>query len=935
MTQIFQTNFAAGEIAPSVQGREDIAKYASGARRIHNMLVDFHGGVFNRSGFGFVKQVKAAADGPSGSGARVRLIPFQFNTLQTYILEFGDRYMRVFKDGGIVLEPAIAVTGAGNGDPLLVSAAGHGYSDGDEVFVADLIGMDELNSRFFTIANVTLNSFELVGADGTLLGIYGGGGTVSRVFVMALPYRADELALLKFVQSADTMFFVHQDHPPATLTRTDHHVWQYAESRFAPSIDFPTGVTAAKALAGTDTFRYRVTAVKGETLEESLPGLEIPSTIATVTNTDPVRVTSAGPLLVREGEEVHIENVTGMTQINGRRFRAANVNVASNIFDLEGEDGTGYPAGIGGDLARSFAAEIDATLESANPITLNWNPPTGLLPGEAVDHYVVYREDNGIFGLIGTTEKTSYTDANILTVLGDTPPKARNPFRAQGKFPGAVGLHEQRAVYGNSFDEPQKTFMSQSADFRNFSVSQPTKDDDAVTFSIFSRAVNEVRHYVSLGELLILTSGGVWRISGDKGVITPASIDRKPQTFEGASHIPPILTGNVVLYVEEGTDTVRDLGFDLQSNGFTGNDLTQLAPHIFERAGIVDWAYAKNPSRIVWVVLDNGNLATLTFVREQNVFAWATASTDGAVESIATIREGREDIVYAVIKRRINGTERRYIERLRERRFAAVEDAFIVDSGLSYNNPIDIATVTGTPGVVTVETKIPHGMIDGDPVDLDAIRSGRVGPGETDPTPLLNGKRFVVGDAALTSFTLRDRNGGASIDGAGLVPVLPGGVVRLPVDTLHGFGHLEGETVAILADGKVMPPQTVTDGKITVGTLASRIHAGLAYTAELETLPPSMEGAWGLPKSVNTVWLRLEANRGLFVGRRGDDPNATLSPVERRSTEPWDRPVEMVTGLRKVNINSGWDADEGVVIRQTDPVPAKILGAIARVDVGR
>lgn len=929
MPQLFQTSFAAGEISPSVQGREDIAKYASGAKRIHNMLVDFHGGVFNRAGFGFIKQVKSVAD----PEARVRLIGFQFNTTQTYILEFGDRYMRVIKDGGIVLEPGVGIDGASNSDPVVVSAAGHGFADGDEVFITGVAGMVELNGRFFTVTNVTANSYELLGEDGTGHGVYAVGSPdvdqAARVFVMDLPYAADELALLKFVQSADTMFLVHQNHPPATLTRTDHHVWLYEESRFAPSISFPTGVTAAKALAGTDTFRYRVTAVKEETLEESLSGTEIPSAIDTVTNSDPVRVTSLGPLLVREGEEVFIDNVAGMTPINGRRFRAANVNVAGNIFDLEGEDGTMYPPGTGGDYARSFAVEIDAALEKDNPITLNWAAPA-TLPGEAVDHYTVYREDNGIFGFIGTTELTTFTDTNILTTLGDTPPKARNPFRRAGKFPGAVGLHEQRAVYGNSFEEPQKTFMSQSADFRNFSVSQPTKDDDAVTFSIFSREVNEIRHYVSLGELLLLTSGGVWRISGDKGFITPASIDRKPQTFDGAAHIPPILTGNVVLYVEDGTDTVRDLGFDLQSDGFTGNDLTQLAPHIFEDAGIVEWAYAKKPHRIVWVVREDGTLAALTFVREQNVFAWSTASTDGEVESIATIREGREDVLYAVIKRRIGNTDRRYIERLRERRFACIEDAFIVDSGLTYDAPVAIAAMDFSAGGVAIETVGPHGFNDGYPVDLDGIRGASAGPGDTDPGEALNGRRFIVADASATGFSLRDRNSGLPLDAGGFAPYRDGGVARLPVDTLSGFDHLEGETVSILADGKVMPPQIVTGGAINVGTVAARIHVGLAYTSELETLPPSLEGAWGLPKSVNTVWLRLEANRGLFVGRRGTEE----SPVERRGTEPWDTPIEMVTGLRKVNINSGWQADEGIVIRQTDPVPAKILGAIAQVDVG-
>ena len=93
-----QTSFTAGELSPSVYGRVDLARYYSGLKTCRNFIVRPHGGVANRPGFRFV----AAVD---DSSYRHRLIPFQFNTTQTYVLVFGHLTMRVIKDGAPVLYP--------------------------------------------------------------------------------------------------------------------------------------------------------------------------------------------------------------------------------------------------------------------------------------------------------------------------------------------------------------------------------------------------------------------------------------------------------------------------------------------------------------------------------------------------------------------------------------------------------------------------------------------------------------------------------------------------------------------------------------------------------------------------------------------------------------------------------------------------------------
>ena len=90
------TNFTGGELSPRLDGRNDIAKYNSGCKTLENMIVYPHGSASRRSGTQFVAEVK-------DSTKKTRLIPFEFSTVQTYILEFGDQYIRFYKDNGVYI----------------------------------------------------------------------------------------------------------------------------------------------------------------------------------------------------------------------------------------------------------------------------------------------------------------------------------------------------------------------------------------------------------------------------------------------------------------------------------------------------------------------------------------------------------------------------------------------------------------------------------------------------------------------------------------------------------------------------------------------------------------------------------------------------------------------------------------------------------------
>ena len=92
MTKVIQANFAGGEVSDAVAARVDIDKYKTSVYKAENVFVQVHGGLSSRTGLQFIAEAKTPAN-------TVRLIPFEFNTTQTYILEFGHQYMRVYKDG--------------------------------------------------------------------------------------------------------------------------------------------------------------------------------------------------------------------------------------------------------------------------------------------------------------------------------------------------------------------------------------------------------------------------------------------------------------------------------------------------------------------------------------------------------------------------------------------------------------------------------------------------------------------------------------------------------------------------------------------------------------------------------------------------------------------------------------------------------------------
>ena len=343
------------------------------------------------------------------------------------------------------------------------------------------------------MANVTSTTFELTSQtsgtniDGSGYTAYSSGGEASKVYEISTPYSFADLTTLKFVQSADTITLTHTSHNPYNLTRTDHDAWTLSEVAFVPTQDPPAVVTSASH------------------------GLAV-------------------------GDEVELDSIVGMTELNNRRFRVG--VTTTNTFELAGEDSSAYTAYSSAGTWRASFRKITNGNAADTDNTISWSAPAGA----PVSHYSVYRSEFGTYGFVGDTTALSFRDDNIAPDYAITPPLYRDPFYEADDKPGAVGYHQQRRVYGGSINRPDTNYFSRTGNFANMSAASPPQSDDAITATLSSREVNEIRHYVSARDLIVLTGGSEWQVnSGGEAVFSAETISQTEQDTRGASHHTPFL----------------------------------------------------------------------------------------------------------------------------------------------------------------------------------------------------------------------------------------------------------------------------------------------------------------------------------------------------------------------------------------------------------
>lgn len=955
-----QNALSAGELSPSLFGRTDFAKYHEGTSTCRNFYVDYRGGVSSRAGLAYVGTCKQQYP-----AAPPRDIPFQFSINQGFVLEFGDQYMRIKSNGAYVTETLINVSSV-NSTGVFTTVTPHGYSVGDWIFDAGNTHFSGLTWIVINVPNSTqFQVSDLFGAQ-QISGIPPStSGTVSRLYTVVAPYAAVDLPYLKYTQSADTMSLtcVNQAssaaYPPYSLVRHGNTNWVFSGDTFAAAISAPSGLAAtAESSTTPDTwYSYVVTAVS-DTGEES-----VASAAVNIENND---------ISIDAGS-----NVLSWTATPGASYY--NVYGATPSYNTVVPVSTSY-----GFLGRSFGPNfVDTNIipdfTQSPPLHNNPFAPGGIIGVSVTAGGTGYVQGTTTFsvttstgsgfngipvitggsltGFIVTSTGSGYALGDTITITaagsGATASLVIGP--AAGTYPSVVAYYQGRRVYANTLENPDTYFMSKPGLYNNFDSAIPTSATDAITGTPWAQQVNGIQFLVPMpGGLVVLTGKGAWQVNGgSQAAITPSTQTATPQAYNGCSAVvPPIPINYDILYVQSKGSIVRDLSYNFFVNIYTGVDVTILSNHLFTNHQIQQWAWAEEPYKLVWCVRDDGTLLCLTYVKEQEVTSWTRHDTNGLFQGVCSITEPVNpnldvfspdlfDAVYVITQRFIRGQWRYYSERMDARVWNDVEDSFCVDSGLSYGQFYPSATISpsaasGSNVVFNLDTSYFSSLNVGNII--------RVGGGIATITQF-NSPTQVIGNITQTiTATLPDDPNSIPIP-------QPVGQWSLafPTSSVGGLNHLEGLQVTGLADGSVIPVQTVVNGSITLDEPASKIVIGLPYLAQVQTMyldhPTGVSTMQNRRKNISAVGVRVEATRGIEVG--ADQPDS--STLQNSPNVPWTNMNEikdrtafnfagtaapLFTGDYYKTITSGWDVRGQVAVQQKYPLPANILAIISYYDLG-
>lgn len=589
-------------------------------------------------------------------------------------------------------------------------------------------------------------------------------------------------------------------------------------------------------------------------------------------------------------------------------------------------------------LPESISVASAAVLSQTNTIKLTIAAVAG------ANKYNIYRRSNGVYGFIGSSNVSGsnvFTDNFIAPDLDDTPPTARDPLNdITDNHAGAVAYHQQRRIFGGSNSNPQTHYGTQLGNFYNMNISSPIKDSDAYTLTLASNTVNRIRHFISLRDLVILTNDSAWAVRpGSNADVITATANQVQQSEVGSSDVRPIVAFDIVLFVEETGKKVYDMGYTFDTDTYKGIELSLLASHLLEDNYIKDWAFARRPFSIVYSVRDDGILLGMTYLKEEQIVGWHRHDTDGYFESIGAVREGKEDALYFIVNRQIEGVTRRYIERLHSRNFKPlVEDAFFVDCGLTLDtwNKVTTSTMTlsgGTEWKTTETLTLTENAVASPFSSADIGKVFFLRVKNSDGTIKKRARVRVVGYTSPTVVTVK--------------PVVLIPTELRSVATTHwartftdisGLDHIEGKEVSMLADGDVLPRDTVVDGAIDLPDPVAKIHVGIPYTSVLELLDIDVQELGNASafkqKTVAEVMVSFKDSRGGKFTSAYDGEMKSYEFIQR-IVEDGDNPIPLQTGREIIEIEPRSDTTGHLAYIQEDPLPVTITAIRPKINAAR
>jgi hypothetical protein len=906
-----QTNFTAGEISPTLRGRVDITRYQNGAQTLKNFIVKPQGGLFARPGSVFMREVK-------DSSKKTRLIEFEFSEVINYLLEFGNGYVRIHKDGVYVGTEVVSpyleadlpyLKYTQSADVLYICHPSYQTRKltrtSDVIWTMSLYQQDDgpylavnTTPTQLWLANYTYTARIHSSANDFVIGDigkyveYSKGGipllalitgytdakNVNVTVKQNILEPIDPVAILtRGVASIESSHPVFSNNVVGNYIKISPGNWDFITRYVSETeVDVTAGTYAVKDFGTVGT------GVIDSTLRATRDGTSGNDIFVQM-----VGDSGAGVVVNVVGDAVVVHYQDAVSTVAQIEAAITALTGADKIIEVS-------VAGTGASVPNSPADDIPPTnlAGATGPITLV--PTNGFIslldPDIAAS--VIATENTFVATDVGRHIRLNFSGAQVWGTIffytsatevsvhwaDPIPLKDRDPtvlvddgqttawrLGAWGTtvgWPSVVTFHEERLVFAASPLEPQTFWMSVSGDYENMAPTDSESkvlDDNAITFTIASNKVNGIRWAVSGPTLVFGSIGGEWQVSAStpREALTPTNISVVPHTAHGSGHIRPIKAGSAVLYIQRTGTKLRELVYDYQIDALVAKDITIISEHILRRGGkAMEVAYQQEPNNVMWVALEDGGLAGLTYVKDQDVYAWHYHEMGGSfsggkavVESIAVLpnSSGTYDTLYMIVKRTIDGVTKRFMEYI----------------DLEYDPP----TETSREALYYVDCGIKY-----------------------------------VG-AAVSTITL---------------------------------GHLIGQTVQILANGSARPDVVVSAAGVAtfVGGAAATISGGLPYESILVTLPPEVQGeggtAQGKLKRMHKLKIRVYKSMGMKYG-----PSLTkLSQYNFRNTgDPMDAAPRIRSDDVPFTMENTYDYDATVVIKRDQPYPLNILAIMPEIVV--
>lgn len=662
---MLQPSFATGEVSPDVASRVDLDKYQSALLQAKNFFVRPYGSVYRRPGLEHMYTL---------DGAKTRLQEFAVDADTSYLLAFRESFINIFKDEGgeLVLKATIAnspfagwelekLRFAQSADVMFITSGRHPvqvltrHSDTSwtiEDMVLDASYYDVLTeTEGVTVSASATTGTVTLTASGDIFDA----GQVGNW--LRIEHEMDSLtvSLSNKTVTGGAMTFSKDINYKYRLTvtgtwegtvRVQNRLgssWQTAHSTTANE----TYTSDAQGTGYVDReYRYEAEIDSG-TAELTLEILD-------ADNADAVINTVSASISGQFGASGLLVGPKGWKLLTHGDWRGT-VTLESS------KDNNNWKA------LRKYTSDKDSnvsesgTFDEATYIRINADISSGKLYADLTR--VPYTHQ-------GTVKLTGYTDAKHMdgTVVDDianTSPSdsyALGPWSGSYGYPSCVTFFQDRLCFAANNQYPYMVWMSRTADYYNFGTEEiegTLTDDSAVTISFISRRDFRILHLVAQTDLIVMTEGNEWIVSGSS-TVKPTDVNPQVQTSRGTTDVIPVMVGGQMIYVQRHGRTVRDLQYNYTTDSYDGMDLTILAKHITQNAMITDAAYRQEPDYMMWFILSDGTAACLTYINEQKVYAWSRMVTDGQIEAVETITTPDGDEVYFVVQRS-NGM---FLERL-------------------------------------------------------------------------------------------------------------------------------------------------------------------------------------------------------------------------------------------------------------------------------